>query len=142
LIREFNESEAVGNLVPFRDAVAGIHELARAGYKFGVISSHSDVPRACAQREQNLRRHFTDVFKFFVHLPTGADKDDALEPYRGSNLWWIEDKTENAVAGAVRGLRTILMDHEHNNQDRPEGITRVHTWQDIVAIVLNPNKSI
>ena len=137
LIREFNESEAVGNLVPFRDAVEGVHKLAKAGYKFGVISSHSDVPHACAQREHNLKEHFGDVFEFFVHLPTGADKDDALEPYRDSGLWWIEDKTENAIAGAVRGLRALLMDHEHNNTDKPGRDTiRVFDWNSIVTLVL------
>lgn len=137
LIRDFNESKAVRELVPLRDAVQGVARLARNGYKFGVISSHSDVEHACRQREANLEKHFTNVFDFFVHLPTGADKDDALEPYRGSNLWWIEDKTENAVAGAVRGLRSILVDHEHNNDDRPQDVIRAYNWNEIADLILS-----
>jgi FMN phosphatase YigB (HAD superfamily) len=136
LIKEFNESEDIGNLAPLRDAVAGVHILSQAGYKFGVITSHSDVDHACARREQNLRRHFTDVFDFFIHLPTGSDKDHILEQYRGKDYWWIEDKTENAIAGHDRGLRAILVHHEHNRDDQHDGLHRVHRWQDICALVL------
>lgn len=136
LIREFNESEDIGNLVPLRDSIAGVRTLRQAGYKLGVITSHSDVDHACARRELSLRRHFTDVFAFFVHLPTGSDKDHVLDRYRDTNLWWVEDKTENALAGRDRGLRAILFDHEYNSMDEHEGLHRVHDWRGICNLVL------
>lgn len=135
-IREFNESEAAGNLKPLRDAREGVYRLAAQGYTFGVITSHSDHPEACRRREELLFREFGDVFESFHHLGTGDDKDHALEPYRGTGFWWVEDKTENAVAGQKVGLKAILMDHKHNSEDRPENVRRVYDWNDIVDIIL------
>ena len=37
-------------------------------------------------------------------LDTGADKDEAFAPYKDSGMYWIEDKTANAVLGADMGL--------------------------------------
>ena len=46
-------------------------------------------------------------------LDTGADKDEALAPYKDSGMYWIEDKTANAVLGADMGLNTLLVNHGH-----------------------------
>lgn len=135
-IREFNESEQAGQLKPLRDAKEGVHRLAAQGYTFGVITSHSNLAEPCRRREELLFREFGDVFESFHHLGTGDDKDDALLPYKGTGFWWIEDKTENAIAGEKVGLKTILMDHEHNNEDRPENVRRAYDWNDIVDIIL------
>jgi phosphoglycolate phosphatase-like HAD superfamily hydrolase len=137
LIREFNESKDVGNLMPLRDSIDGVRMLSSHGYRFGVITSHSDVDHACKQREENLLKHFGDVFEFFVHLPTGSDKDEALDPYRGTNLWWVEDKAENALAGRDRGLRSLLMHHEFNADDQLDGVVRVKNWREIYNTVMS-----
>ena len=136
LIREFNESVDIGNLLPLRDAVAGVVKLASLGFRFGVITSHSDVDAACERREQCLIKLFGNVFDFFMHLETGADKVDALRPFTGSNLWWIEDKTENALVGAEAGLRSILVHHEFNSDDHHEELARVRTWSEIVDLII------
>lgn len=137
LIRAFNESTDVGELMPLRDSIDGMRMLSSKGYTFGVISSHSDVDHACKQREDNLLRNFGDVFEFFIHLPTGADKDDALDKFRGTNYWWIEDKAENALAGRDRGLRSLLMHHEFNADDVLDGVTRVKNWREIYDIMMS-----
>ena len=54
------------------------------------------------------------MFSELVCLDTGADKDDALERYRDSGLYWIEDKVQNANLGATLGLNSILIEHSHN----------------------------
>jgi hypothetical protein len=70
-------------------------------------------------------------------LGTGADKDEALSKYKDSGLWWIEDKVENAEAGAKAGLKPIVIEHGHNmNSDH--GYPVATNWQDVYNIVTNP----
>ena len=54
--------------------------------------------------------HFGDVFEDFVFLDTGAGKLEALSKYKSSNMFWIEDKSQNAFTGATQGLVALLLD--------------------------------
>lgn len=136
--RLFNESAAIGFLEPLRDAVVWVKKLNQEhGYRFTVITSLSQDPYAIRLRKQNLSMHFGDVFDDIVCLPTGSDKNSALAPYRGSNLWWVEDKPENALAGHACGLRSILLEHDHNVDYDHALISRAKTWQEIYQIVVN-----
>ncbi len=83
----------------------------------------------------NLRKLFGDTaFELVTCLETGADKNEALEPYRDSGCWWVEDKPENAEVGLKLGLRSILMEHGHNmNHECPYPI--VKNWREIYAII-------
>ena len=66
-------------------------------------------------REMNLQKMFgKTAFSKLICLDTGADKDEALSKYAGSNCFWLEDKVENATASLRFGLRPILMEHGHN----------------------------
>ena len=136
-IVEFNNSEFTMELTPLRDAVEGIKTLYENNYRFIAITSHSTDSMACFRRRWLLNTLFNSVFPDIRNLPTGAHKDEDLEPFRGSNFWWIEDKTENALAGLERGLRCILMHHDFNAEDQHEGLTRAHNWQEIVDIILS-----
>jgi hypothetical protein len=82
-----------------------------------------------------LDREFGEgVIKELVCLPTGSDKDQALEPYRDSGLWWVEDKPENADVGYHMGLNSILMEHGHNaDHECPYPV--VKNWREIYALV-------
>jgi beta-phosphoglucomutase-like phosphatase (HAD superfamily) len=139
LVREFNESAAVGFLKPFRDARYYVWRMyGEFGYKFRVITSLSLDPWAAKAREANLKQYFGDAIESVICLDCGADKDDALAPYKDSGMFWIEDKPENVEAGLNVGLRGILIDHEHNayvkwNSDKTAH--RAETWADIYDIV-------
>ena len=76
------------------------------------------------------------MFEDVVCLDTGADKDEALEPYKDSGMWWIEDKIENAECGHALGLKTILINHQHNFKECSTGITRVNTWNELAKTIL------
>jgi uncharacterized HAD superfamily protein len=80
------------------------------------------------------------VFVGLECLDTGADKDEALEPYRDSGLWWIEDKSENAVLGADFGLRSVLINHKHNETLSDERMARFDTWAQIVDHIIDSDK--
>lgn len=116
LVRAFQESACVGFIPAQRDAVYYIRQIyEKYGYKFTVISSLSKNKYAQKLRIQNLQKLFgAEVFEDFILLDTGADKNEALEPYRNSGLIWVEDKTENAILGHTMGLSSILMEHGYN----------------------------
>lgn len=116
LCRMFNESATIRKVPPLRDAVKYVRKLHEEhGYVFRVISSLSNDEYAHRLRTKNLIELFgPTVFESYVYLDTGADKDEALEPYRDSGCLWVEDKHENADLGDKLGLESILMIHPHN----------------------------
>ena len=137
LIRQFNESAAIGFLPPHRDAMYYVKRLHEEhGYVFRVITSLSLDPYAKRLREKNLIKLFGNAIESVICLDTGADKNEALEPYRGSGLYWIEDKIENAVVGSDVGLNSILMEHEHNMHYVDNLIPLVRNWKEIYEKIL------
>ena len=133
----FNENAAIGFLPPLRDAMYYVKRLHEEhGYVFHCITSLSTDVNAGRLREMNLRKLFgKTTFQKIVCLDTGADKDAALEPYRDSGCWWVEDKVENAVTGNDLGLRSLLMEHGHNMHFYHDHIRIVKNWSEIYSIV-------
>lgn len=138
LIKIFNESAAIGFLPPLRDAVQGIKRLHdEHGFVFHCITSLSNDKNAKKLRQMNLNKLFGEtVFEEVVCLDTGADKDHALEPYRDSGLWFIEDKIENAELGEKLGLKSILMEHGHNMTYKGP-IPLAKNWAHVYDIITN-----
>jgi len=138
LVREFNESAWMGFLPAFRDARSGVAKLVEAGYQFVVITSLSLDEKARLLRISNLKNIFgKNVFDEVVCLDTGADKDEALAPYKDSGMWWLEDKIENAECGHALGLNTILISHEHNKKECvSNGIARVDNWAQLADVII------
>ena len=132
LVKQFNESANIAFLPPLRDAVHYMKKLnTMHGYRFHCITSLSDNKYAQRLRYQNLDFLFCrEIWDEVICLPCGADKDEALEPYRDSGCYWIEDKPENAEVGAALGLRSILVGHGHNANYNGD-IPRYSKWKDI-----------
>ena len=134
LVKQFNESAAIGFLPALRDAVYYVKRLHEEhGYTFRCITSLSLDKNAYKLRKMNLEKLFGETaFEELVCLGTGADKDEALEQYRDSGLYWIEDKLSNAVCGQDLGLKAILIEHGFNmNDELPEGMIKVVNWKGI-----------
>lgn len=141
LVKEFNQSAYIGYLPAMRDARSGVARLVEAGYRFHCITSLSTDEMAKRQRWMNLNQTFGhNVFVGLECLDTGADKDEALEPYRDTGLWWIEDKSENAVLGADLGLRSIVINQPHNANLQDERLARFDTWAGIVSHIIEGDK--
>jgi hypothetical protein len=136
LIRIFNESAAIGFLPSLRDAtyfVKRLHE--EHGFKFHCITSLSKDTNAQRLREINVRKTFgRTAFEKFIFLDTGADKDEVLKEYEGSDLFWIEDKPENADVGHKLGLRSLLVEHGHN-MTHTCNYPIVKNWKQIYTII-------
>jgi hypothetical protein len=129
LIRMFNESASIRKIPPLRDAIKYIKKLHEEhGYVFHAITSLSDDQYAQHLRTKNLIELFgPTVFEKYVYLDTGSDKDDALEPYRGTGCYWVEDKPENALVGKNLGLNAYLMAWEYNAHEY--NVPRVGNWK-------------
>jgi FMN phosphatase YigB (HAD superfamily) len=136
LIRMFNESAWIRKLPPLRDAIHYVKKLhVEHGYIFHAITSLSNDDYSQHLRTKNLREMFGNtVFEKYVYLDTGADKDEALEPYRDSGCYWVEDKPQNVDTGINLGLEGILMLH-HHNADYVGLAHRVTKWQEIYEII-------
>ena len=138
LVRMFNESAWIRKLPPLRDAIKYVKKLHEDhGYVFRVISSLSNDYYAQHLRTKNLIEMFgPSVFESFVYLDTGADKDEALEQYRNSGCYWVEDKPENAILGRDIGLESILVAHDFNDVEGIDGIPRAKNWKEIYEIIV------
>lgn len=142
LISDFNESAAIGFLKTCKNADAVLPLLFDEGFDIVVLSSLSDNVYSQKARRYNLEEHFGEIFNEIICLVVGADKDDALaklnEKYldRYENIWWVEDKFENAIAGHKLGFKTILVEHDYNlKNDLPEGMYNVKCWAEIENIL-------
>lgn len=137
LVRMFNESANIGYLPPLRDAVKYVRKLHEEhGFIFHAITSLSLDPFAAKEREDNLKRVFGEtVFEKIQCLDTGADKDEALEMYRDTGCFWVEDKIENAELGERIGLNAVLMGHDHNADYYNGNIPVVKKWKDIYDMI-------
>jgi len=138
LIKIFNESAHIGFLPPLRDAMHYVKRLHEEhGYVFHCITSLTKDENAQELRRMNLRKLFgKTAFEKFIFLDTGADKDQALEPYRDSELWWIEDKIDNCQVGTSLGLKSLLMEHGHNMDYNDPEIPRMKNWRDIYTTIV------
>jgi hypothetical protein len=85
----------------------------------------------------NLAKLFgKTAFERVLCLPTGADKNEALEEYRDTGCWWIEDKPVNAEAGYAVGLRSLVIEHGHNMHYYHPNISLVKNWREILNIII------
>ena len=138
-IKLFNESASIGFLPALRDAVHYVKLLhEKHGYVFDVVTSLSLNKYAGVLRDRNLKKVFGEnTFRDIVCLDTGADKYLHLwEKYAGKELFWLEDKPENAMAGKLVGMKPILIEHGHNMDNTDFPIAK--TWEDVYNIITDP----
>lgn len=138
-VKIFNESAAIGFLPALRDSMFYVKRLHEEhGYVFRAITSLSLDLSAYKLRKMNLEKLFgKTAFDDLLCLDTGADKDEALDPYSDTGMWWIEDKMENAIAGLKLGLRPILIEHGYNMHDSvPVGMKKCLNWKEIYEYIL------
>ena len=135
LVRMFNESATIRKIPPLRDAIKYIKKLHKDhGYIFHAITSLSNDYYAQHLRTKNLIELFgPTVFEKYTYLDTGADKDEALEEYRDTGCYWIEDKPENAHVGLKAGLNSYIMAHDFNADEKV--IPRVQNWKELYEII-------
>lgn len=131
-LTEFNGSSWIIGLPPFRDATIGVAKLVQHGYKFHVITAMGTDKFAKILRQTNLDNVFgKDVIIELTMTDGSENKYNALLPYKDSDLYWIEDNSNNAVMGADLGLKSILMNHSHNMYESDKRLLHADNWNDI-----------
>ena len=132
-VRAFNESAWMKYLNPLRDAVYYVDLLHRKhGYTFHMCTSLTTDEYAQKLRIENIERLFgKTAFTKYIFCDTGADKDEALEPYRDSGYLWVEDKVENAELGLRMGLDSVLISHPWNINRNNDNIPKYEYWKEL-----------
>ena len=135
-IRKFNESGCVGFIPAFKDSVEYVTKLYDLGYKFDVISCLDKDKYAQRLRMKNLMHLFGDVFDFMdCSLDHSEGKQKYLSRrYSGKEYYWIEDSVSNAQSGETIGLKSVIMNHDYNQEWK--GL-RVKNWKEIYLLITN-----
>lgn len=136
LVKKFNESPEIGFLEPFKDSVTYVKKLNKKGYKFHCITSLGKNLYSQKLRKINLEKLFGDCFEKFIFLDVSERKNQVLNQYKNSGLFWVEDKIENALDGLNVGLSPILMKHHYSRDLNHEKIILVNSWKEIYKIII------
>jgi FMN phosphatase YigB (HAD superfamily) len=134
MVYNFCTSAWMMDLPAFRDAEEGVARLANAGYRLHVITAMGTDPYAKQLRQINLDKLFgkgTVVELTTVDPYDPQAKRPVLTEYKDSGLFWIEDSWKNYCLGEELGLKSILLDHPHNQQHQDSQIKRVSSWSEI-----------
>ena len=136
-IREFNRSAWMGTQRPMLESQTWVKLLAAEGWTFVPITSQTSDKPAQELRKKRLGELFgKHVFDNYHILGTGADKDSALAEFHDTGLYWVEDKTKNALAGLSYGLKPILIDHPYNRDFNHPDVIRVNNWKQIHELLV------
>lgn len=132
-IIEFNESDNISSLPPFRDSIKYVKKLhEECGYVLHCITAISAEDRIKKMRLENLHKLFGNtVIEKLECVGTRGSKIDALSKYKDSGLPWIEDHYDNARLGLDLGLSSFLMSHTYNEEYDDPDMTRVQNWKEI-----------
>lgn len=136
---EYNRSEILRTLDPYKDAQKYVKLLADHGFRFICVTSVGDSEECKINRTENLLNVFGNIFDDVICLPVGLSKQDTLERHwGGSGYFWIEDHFKNAEAGHEVGLRPLLVDTDYNAHYQTDLFPRVdgeEPWKEITAII-------
>lgn len=135
LVREFNESPAIGFLEPYADSVKYINKLASDGFKFIAVTSAGLNYVTKLHRATNLKNHFGDVFVDVHCIDLLKSKRDILKQWKDSRYIWVDDLVDNYDDGMSVGLTSVLVTHSHNANCH--GYLRVdehRPWEEIYSL--------
>ncbi len=137
LVKNFNESAAIGFLPPVRDAVQYIRKLhEKHDYVLHVITSVGEDENVGRLRTMNLHKLFgASAIEHVECLGMGDSKTQYLETFKGTDLPWIEDNIRNAVDGLNCGLSPLLFEHGYNMDYKNPSIPLVKNWKEIYKLL-------
>ena len=137
---EFNTSMIASTLEPWKDSVEYIKKFYNEGWRFIGITSFSDKPIGQYYRYLNLEDHFeTDCFGTMIFLTPGEGKEQVLQKFKDTNLWYIDDRIINVNTAYNIGLKPLLMKHDYNIHYKRDEVKVVDTWKQIYQIINESN---
>lgn len=135
LVHEYNSSDAMRSLAPYKDAAEVLPQLSERGFRFVAITSLGR--QSTVNRSKNLMDLFGNVFDEVICLPQRRCKRNVLKRWENTGLLWIEDDPENAMDGQNLGLHGVIVDTAYNRK-ADIACTRVNEntpWADIAKII-------
>ncbi len=132
---EFFSAKNVKYLNPIAGSIPAMGALKKAGHELYVITARGDSDIEAT--ELWLKLHFPDAFKG-VHYGCARANDPSKirsKPQMCKELGielMIDEHLSNARQCADEGIRVFLFDQPWNQRELPEGVERVHTWEEIV----------
>lgn len=130
---EFNHTQSIiENLQPQPHAVETIWRLhEKNGFVFHAITCVSDEPSVHRWRRNNIENLFgRNAFEEIICLNFDGDKQAILSEYAKTKCFWLEDNIDNAIKGALCGLRSVLFDQPYNQTPPDPLFERVSGWDD------------
>lgn len=142
---DFSESDFGANLQAYPDAVRYLERFKRDGWLIVAISKWHNSPKAIANREYNIEKHFGKGLFDKIHcIGLKSNKYPFLENYIKNSSYdvryWVEDHVEYASMGADLGANSFLLNRP-DNQQKWEGLNvfRVNNWLEIYKHSLRVN---
>lgn len=132
---EFNKSDYIAKLEPFRDAQKYVQKLHQEGFTFHCITAIEDSKEIYDRRWLNLQTLFGGAVDQLTLVDNLSNKIHHLTKYRDTGRYWIEDSIENALDGHELGLETILITHDHSLNFKHDDIHVVDSWEKIYEII-------
>lgn len=141
-VREFNASQAFGDLRAMPDAREVVWALRDAGHTISVLTACGDHTAVRRMREDNLWNWFSyppsvgsdyeSPFERIDSLPLGASKFEYLfmQSRTQRNAVFIEDNFKHAQSGVATGIRTYCLRRNHNRRDEAENPDTSVIWID------------
>lgn len=136
IVHEFNSSELMRELQPYKDSQVVIPRLVDAGFRFVAVTAIGK--HSAEYREENLMNLFGDVFDEVICLSQRGCKRSVLSRWKNTGLLWIEDDPDNADIGHALGLRGVIVDAAYNRKtDTPCVRVNEHTpWAEIERLIM------
>jgi hypothetical protein len=138
--QQFNCSAWVSDVPPIRDAVFGIKTLyEKHGCTFHVITAFGGDEYSQALRIKNIKRVFGDAITKVTFTPFRGSKQEELNKYKDSGLYYIDDKPRHMESAIEAGLTPVMMAHDYNAMYMEVGecrrdILRIKNWKNFVDI--------
>ncbi len=132
---ELEATDFLGARPIYPEAVTGVRALARRGHRLVVVTG-----RLVAHRDHTRRLLCTagiaGLFEELVHRDGEAAADYKPRIVRERRLdVLIEDELHVAAATASTAAPVLLFDRPWNQGPAPRGVTRVHTWDQVLRSV-------
>ena len=123
----------------------GEEEKRKAGIEIGKFKKKrkanvvlgKTIPKEDSVKYYKQMKRFGKELDKMPPRPTGNDfikKQAILRKYKANTVKEFKTKLKNAEAGHELGFKTIIIDHPYN-QNSPQGITRVNSWEEIYSIL-------
>jgi hypothetical protein len=130
LIEDYNSSEYIKYLNPYKDAIAVVN-LLKNDYDFIAVTAIGKSQKCADNRMHNLNFWYPDAFTGIHVVDIGENKKDILEAY--TPTIFVDDSPNYCKEGIEAGHYTIRLVRDR----RPDTVATMHAndWFDVATLI-------